>query len=517
MTFVSFAHVAAACPRPGRLTLLGLLALLPWAATCPPARAALLSVDPVTLVRLTYENNLRVTAARYDVEAAEYQFQRFERNLSQFRPFVLETGVERQVESALADLGRRSEREDEGHVTIGMTKEFFDGSRFGASSGMRQTRDTDGRNRNPFVALEARFPLFSSFTRLERITERSFEESEMLGAWLDFIDTVRDAIADSQEAYFDLQHLLALRTLSASAQADFDALLHEPGVAGRPRDVNLLRDQIQAYQSRIVEEDGAIAAAHIGLIDRLGLDGVPLSSIATMDFHSPLFYGSDYLDASPDDLTGRAIDSDVEVRVLQIARENARLKRALAERGKWDIVGRILGAYDFDSRGDDPTARRGYRAEVAFSVERNDPRLLHLSLKRADAEERKFEARIAYRRRQLENEITRRLGQATSLQGVVRELETSRDLRRAVFAEKRATYLAGEETLENVILARGQLFGTERDLLASLGDFFEIVIDLDLATGAYFTQLEGITERFELFHADWEPGAREARAAVPAP
>lgn len=468
-------------------------AVQPAAAAGPP------QVDVFSVVSLTFEHNLRVTAARFDVEAAEFQFQRFERNLSQFRPLILESALDKTAESAVVNGARQSERDDEGHVSVGMSKEFFDGTSLEANTGMRQTWDADGRNSNPFVRFEVRFPLFSSFTRLERITERSFEESEMLGSWLDFIETVGDAIAESQEDYFDLQNLLALRSLVVAAQADFAALMEEPGVSGRERDVSLVRDQIQAYQSRLVEQDGEIAAAHISLMDRLGLDGLPLSSITTMDLYARDFYGAQYLDESPQELTAAAVETDVEVLVMETARENARLKRRLAERGEWDIVGRLVGGYDFESRGDDSDKRRGYRAGVAFSVERNDPRLLHLSLRRALAEENKYEARIAYRRRQLGNEITRRLGQAASLRSVIREMEASRELRRAVFAEKRQAYLAGNETLDNVIQARGQLFGTERDLLANLSDFFEVVVDLDIATGAYFARLEGILERFEQF------------------
>ncbi len=101
---------------------------------------------------------------------------------------------------------------------------------------------------------------------------------------------------------------------------------------------------------------------------------------------------------------------------------------------------------------------------------------------------------------------------------MIRELETSRDLRREVFADKRQAYLAGHDTLDNVIQARGQLFGTERDLLANLGDFFGIVVHLDLATGAYFRRLEGVLERFEKFDtSEKTPGPRPAETDKLAP
>lgn len=66
----------------------------------------------------------------------------------------------------------------------------------------------------------------------------------------------------------------------------------------------------------------------------------------------------------------------------------------------------------------------------------------------------------------------------------------SRDSRRSVFEEKRTAYLESVDSLDNVIRARGELFSTEQDLLDSLDDFFEVMVDLDQASGDYFAQLE---------------------------
>ena len=68
--------------------------------------------------------------------------------------------------------------------------------------------------------------------------------------------------------------------------------------------------------------------------------------------------------------------------------------------------------------------------------------------------------------------------------------------RRSVFEEKRAAFLENEESLDEVIRARGQWYSTERDLLESLDDFYEEIIDLDQASGAYFAQLEDELEQF---------------------
>ena len=212
--------------------------------------------------------------------------------------------------------------------------------------------------------------------------------------------------------------------------------------------------------------------------------------------------------STPGEVLERALSNDVEMQVLTIARENARMKARLAERGEWDVIGRIFGSYDFESRGDDPSRRRGYQAGLAVSVVRNDPKLLLLSLKQAQAEERRFAALAEHRRRQLENEIDRRLGQAVNLRGVVREVELSRDSRRSVFMEKRADYFEGNESLDNLIRARGELYSTEHDLLERIEDFIDVVIGLDEASGAFFIHLEEELERFQRLSVDM--GSKQA-------
>ncbi|MEZ5275065.1 MAG: TolC family protein [Opitutaceae bacterium] len=456
----------------------------------PEAPEELPIVGLDTIVRLTFEHNLKVTAARYDVDASEFQFLRYERNVSQFRPLILESGITRDLESEIIAGDRREEYEDVGRVAVGMEKEFFDGTRIGGSTGYRSTWDQDQTNRNPFVEFAGRFPLFSSFTRLERVTERSFEESEMLGSWLDFIETVRDTISESHQTYFELQSLLAVQSVAQSAYDDIEALLGESQGLKPERDLSQMRDQLQAYQSRLVERKGDIAAKRIELLDRIGLNALPLEKIEVLDLYSDRFHGGQYLASSPAEVLEQALGNDVEMQVMKTARDNARLKISLAERGKWDIIGHIFGSYDFDSHGDNPSRQRAYQAGIAFSIERNDPKLLMLSLRRAQAEERKFTALAKYRERQLENEIDRRFGQATNLRGVVRELKLSRDSRRAVFEEKRSAYLESDESLDNVLRARGELFSTEQDLLDTLDDFFEVIVDLDVASGAYYAQLE---------------------------
>lgn len=492
----------ATCLVPLRLAVVTLAALsrlcaadtAPVAAAAVPARTG---VDVRSVVNLTFLHNLEVAAERYNVEAAELQFERFVRSQSQFIPLIAESGVEQEAESELVAGRREEERDRAGTVSLGMEKEFFDGTTVEASSGLRVRTNRNGRNSHPFVELGLQVPLFASFTRLERITERTFEESEMLEAWLDFIETVREAINESQRSYFQLQHELGRRALTETIVADYRRLLDEPAVGSRAADRAQIQAQFQSYQSELIQGAGNIDAARIGLLDDIGVETLSLDEVRPAELYADDFYGARYLQKDVRELIAEAVGNDVGIQVLEIARKNEDLKKQLAIKGRWDIVGRLSGGYDFASRGADRARPAGYSAGVSVSVQRNDPKLLRISMRQSEAEIKKFGAQIASRQRQLQNEIRRNLAQAINARAVIRELLAGRELRRAVFAQKRADYLEGSDSIDNLIASRSQLYDVEGDLLEELIEFYEIIIALDEATGQYFVQLGDAVKQFQ--------------------
>ena len=369
------------------------------------------TVDFHTIIRITYQKNMEIAAARFEIEATDYQFRRFRRSLSQFVPVVVDSRAERVVESALRNGARITDEESQARVSVGFEKEFFDGKKISAGAGFRGTADEDGENANPFLEGELRFPLFGSFTTLERVTELNFEENELLNAWLDFIDTVRDGISDSHEAYVSLQTAIRRRQIAVETVGDFEQLLSDPRIERSGDERRQVEDQIQAFQSETVEQDGNIEVSLIELLDRLGLDQLNLEDIRQMHTEDEGLYGSHYIESDIESVIAEALKNDVEIRVLEIAKRNAELKRSLAERGKWDITGRLFGKYDFDRKGDDPGERSGYEVGVGVSVQRNDPKLLRLSLQQAEAEIRK----------KLETRVTTPL-KAKTLAKVIKEL-----------------------------------------------------------------------------------------------
>jgi len=457
-----------------------------------------IQLDPISLIELTYRHNLQIAASRYEMEAAVLEFDRFERNLSQFIPFIAESEVERAGENFIRGPGRISETETQVKSTVGVEKEFFDGTKISAGAGGRASFEEGEEIGNPFVEAELEIPLFSSFTRLERIIDRSFEESEMLEAWLDFIEQVEESVEESQESYFSLQRLKNRRDIALGAVKDLKSVLVDAGESMETNDRLQIQDQIQDFQSEAVEFQGEMGSRIIELLDNIGLDDLKMERVKFLNYRSEAdFYGSHYLETPVEVLIRTALENDVEIRILEIAKGNSELKKRLALEGKWDIIGRLFGTLDFKTRGDDPTEKREYFAGVALDVKRNDPRLLSLDRRQAEAEIRRFESAIEFRKRELRNAIRRRVIQASSLKDVLIEVQRGLDSRRAVYEQKRADYLSGKETVDNLLTARISLLQTEADMIEVVDNFYEEVIELDTASGFYFYRLANELEALE--------------------
>ena len=452
-------------------------------------------IDFYSIIQITFQKNMEIAASRFDIEASKYQFERFERNLSGFIPFIVETNADRDLESYKDGSHRLSDTEHEAAASVGFEKEFFDGKKISASSGVRMSSNGNGDNGHPFIGAEMKFPLFSSFTTLKRVTERSFEESELLSAWLDFIDTVRDSISDSHEAYVKVEEAAGINLLIDTAIEDLKTVLGSAIMIERENDRLQLEDEIQAYQTERVNVVGDVDASIIELMETLGLNEVTLDNLRRFGMvNDSDFYGRHYVESDLEWLTQEATENDVEIQVLNVARNNAELKKDLAKKGKWDILGKLSAEYDFAERGDDLRRKSGYQVGLGFSIQRNDPKLLLLSMRQAGAEINGFSAQIEWRERKVKHLIQRKVSQARSTMDLIVSLQRSRTLRQSVFAQKLKSYLVGDETIENLIKARDSLYKTEENIVERHADFYKTVIELDVASGFYFKQLGDLVE-----------------------
>lgn len=444
-----------------------------------PATAGV-SVNASSIVFLTFEHNPDVAAARFELEAAEYQFKDFERNLSQFTPVLFRSNVERDV--------RHPEEDHYYKVQAGMEKEFFNGSSVFAGVGHWGEFGDNSDGRSDFLEMDVQFPLFGSNTTLRRITQRARQENEMFNARLEYVDEIREVIEDAQDRYFWCLVYREQSRLILESASEYRRLLTLPQIDSNQAARHQVEDEIQSLQSEILQYQEQVTSYLLALQFLIGLESLDAAQVGGLDLYAEEYYGQSYLVRPLEDLVEEARRNDIQIRVLENARENSQEKKELAERGQWDIFVDLNGQYDLQSEGD-LEDQNGYWASAGFRVQKIDTTLLRYSLRRAEAEIKKYDALIRGRELETRNQIEREWANAHSRRQQCEELFASVESRRAVYRQKRAGFAEGREMIDNLIQSRRDLLETELDLVQSLGRFYESITELNYACGVYFEPL----------------------------
>jgi len=451
-------------------------------STTPPV-----VINAKTIISITNESNQEIVASKYNLEVAEYAFKHFKRELSSFTPFLLDSDIERDWRrNRYAENDKTHSQQNYG-VRVGMEKEFFNGSSIflgmGHRGGFNETESA-----NQYVEANAKFPLFGSYTTLSRVTSRAYEENEMYNARLDYIDTVRNSIQGAQENYFWLLNMLECVSLVQKCVEDYTHILELPRIKSQSNDFRQIQDEIKSTQSDILKYQGSVESYCISLKSSIGLTNLSLNQVERMNLYEKEYYGKSYMNRQREELLKEAEDKDIEIRVLENARKNSFEKKRLAEKGKWDIFFRVFGEYDFEGEGNSE-GQDGYNVGVGISVKKIDSSLLRLSFKKAEAEIKKYDAKILNRQNEIKNEIDSDWTSAKNKRSQSDELIVSVDSRKLIFQQKLKDYADGKETIDNLIQARKNQLETEITLVDSLGYFYENITDLDCSCGVYFSEL----------------------------
>ena len=439
-----------------------------------------ITIDVNSVVPLVFTNSPEVVAARYSLEAAQFQFKDFERKLSQFTPLVFDSSIRRTQ--------RRFEENQAHSSRVGMEKEFFDGSSISTGIGHRGGFGDAGYDAGQFVDTAITFPLFGSNTTLRRITDRSREENEMFNAHLEYIDTIRDNIRRAQGVYFDFLCHKERLAKTLECLEDYKGLLQIPRTQSNPVQRRQVESEIQSLQSEVLRWKEHINGELLQLRLTTGMEELLPSQINTLDIYAKDYYGKSYLTRTADELLVEANNNDVEIRVLENAKKNSIEKKQLAEEGKWDIFVDIDAQYDMDGAGAFRD-ENGYFLGLGFRVRKIDSTLLGYSLRRAIAEINKYNALIRGQQLETKRQIDRAWFMANSRRKECGELTKSIDSRRKVYLQKRQDYADGKETIDNLIDSRRQLMYTQLSLTRCLEGFYVNIAILNHACGVYFTKL----------------------------
>ncbi len=433
---------------------------------------------PETIMQLTLENSARIKAAKYKLESARYNFKLFESEYSKFTPMNLSSSLE-----------TNTNEEYESETTVGVQKEYFDGSSIGASLGNSSLWGGEFSDETTqFVKTEIQFPLFSSNRKLKRIIKRTFEENELYSAQLDYVNTIRNTIKNALEMYYDYVPRAKILERMQQYKADLIKLKNSPELIGRTFEQQQLEDEINALTSRVQGWQVEVESLLIEMKRWIGADFVELYAVKPidLDFDQRGYYGEYYVTASYNEILQKAIQNDTELKVLELIRENALEKKKLAEKGKWDIFLSIDGRYNYLDKINNIDYAPFYTAGTGIQIKRFDSAIIKNTILKAQADILQVEMTMEDRQLEMASEITRK--KATLLTKKEQVISSGRSLasKQQIHDIKLANFLKGTETVDNYLQVFRALVNTRVESLQYENRYLDTLRDFNYICGEYF-------------------------------
>lgn len=441
-----------------------------------------------SIVRLVYEKNPSVRAAREEMEASRHGLDEFRSNLSRLEPYVEMRSDQSEFPNRRDAFGNRAES------VVGVKKETFDGSVISTEVGGSYSRYEFGSvmaGQEPvesgggaLVRSRLEMPFFGSRRRQDRIIAQAFQESRARKAQLDYLKSYRTVAEAAVEYYNEAVYYQRL---------------------------------IDAYERYAAALDGLIANEKVKELDRARLDSVRGGAETTLNIYRTRFYEDlqivkSYVALAPGEeitldvpeyrlspVAARADDPGVLHELLQQARQNnpafavlrdaranAELQRQRAIKGRYDVTAFLegttfpVGSESFDDRFE------GWTVGGGLNVRLNDRRVLKHTQLKAESEIRQFEAEIEAEELLVRRRIT------TETQGL---LENDRNRAQILdvirqktdeFQTRQEDYFAGRINIDQLIETRSGLAGIESSLASNLYTSANRESRLLLATGRVY-------------------------------
>ena len=440
----------------------------------PPGTA----LHPESIMQLTMDNSARIQAARHKLESARYNFKLFESEFTKFTPLNLSS-----------DIHTNANDEYENETSVGVQKEYFDGSSIGASIGNSSLWGGDlSDETTQYVKTEIQFPLFSSNRKLKRIIKRTFEENELYSAQLDYVNTIRNTIKNALEMYYDYVPRAKILESTQLYKADLIKLKNSPELKGRTFEQQQLEDEINALTSRVQGWQVEVESLLIEMRRWIGADFTEHYSVTTidLDFDQSGYYGEYYVTASYNEILQRAIHNDTELKVLELIRENAIEKKKLAEKGKWDIFLSLDGRYNYLDRINNVDQDPFYTAGTGIQIRRFDNSIIKNTILKAQADILQVEMTMEDREIEMASEITRK--KATLLTKKEQVISSGRSLasKQQIHDIKLANFLKGTESVDNYLQVFRALVNTREESLRYENRYLDTLRDFNYICGEYF-------------------------------
>lgn len=425
-------------------------------------------LNPEAIIKITYERNPSIAAARHKLRSAEYNYKLFESEYSQFTPFILGSDLEK----------------SSGRLTVGVRKEFFDGSSVSLNLGNKAEWSAESLKNEQFLEARLEFPLFSSNRKLSRIIRRTFEENELYGARLGYVEQVRWVIRGALEEYYDLICSSQILEVLKGYKSQLESLLGERWVREHPADGEQIEDEISSLDSEIKGWEVVVSSKKVQLQRKMGLESLEGYRIepVPLGLGENDYYGRHYVEESYEEVVRRAIANDVEIKVLRSVMRAAEEKKLLAEKGRWDIFASLGGQYSYGGG-------RDYSFSVRLNIKRFDKSVLNYSLLKAEEDILNVRARIRDRELEIAARIRQEKGEAENRRRQLESLYESLKSRERLYGLKLERYLKGEETVDNLIRAFRSLLKTHVRCYRVGNYYLDNIRDLDFLCGVYFGKL----------------------------
>ena len=441
-----------------------------------------LSLYPETIMRLTMDNSSRIKAARHKLESAQFNFKLFESEYTKFTPLKMNSKIR----------GDKN-KEYESVTSLGIQKEFFDGSSMGASVGNSNIWGEGLPDENTqFIKTEVRFPLFSSNRKLNRIIKRTFEENELYSAQLDYVNTIRRIIRSALEMYYD--YVPRAKTLQKFKQYknDLIQLKNSTHLKGRLIEQQQLEGEINSLTSEIQGWEIEVQSLLINMKRWIGTTNFEKYSVKAidLDFELDSYFGQYYLFAPFDDIMQKAIQNDTELIVLKLIQQNAVEKKRLAEKGKWDIFLSIEGQYNYREKINTTDYAPYYKATSGLEIKRFDKSILRNTIQKAEADIQYIQMTMKDRRIEMASNITQKKATLIIKKEQVLSSRKSLDSWQKIHDIKMDNFIKGTGTVDNYIQAFRSLIYTMEESLHHENKYMDAIRDFDYICGVYFQFLE---------------------------
>ena len=450
-------------------------------ATLPAETVPDYSLDPESIMSLTMANSARIKAAKNKLESAEFNYKLFESRYTQFSPFKMDSEVQRDRDN-----------EYEGQTSVGVEKEYFDGSSLSASVGTRNIWGESQPNESAqFFETKVQFPLFSSNTKLTRMIERTFEENELYSAQLDYVNAIRDTIKKSLEQYYDYIPRSQILQAHRAYKENLVQLKDSASLNGRAADRQLLEGEINSLTSKIQGWEIEVQSLLIEMERWIGVANFDQFAVDLigLDFDLPGYFGEFYVMAPFDEILKKTIENDTELMVLELVEINAIEKKRLAQKGKWDMFLTVAGRYNFNERVGGLEPEDYYEVGSGITIKRFDRMVLLNTIRKSDADILYIKRTIEDREIEMSAGITQKKVTLLTTKDRVLSSRISLDSWEQIHELKKGEFIKGTETADIYIQSFRSLMDAMEAALRQENEYLDTVRDFDYICGTYFEHL----------------------------